>query len=587
MFTSLAYAQSPEGFSYQAVIRDADFNSVANTNVGVNISIIEGSLSGPSVYSETFDPLTNSYGLINLQIGEGTIISGDFSAINWSTGQYFIETSVDLDGGTNYQLMSSTQLMSVPYTFYSNSAGYADSTDFNNLLNPPTLITPEQIAKIDSITITNAVNLNDMEDSIAANSAIESFPGFGTVPGTVLEGDNEIWVKDGNDVFYNNGSVGVGVPVGTPFDESVLHVGGAILIDHSEISTTPGSMRYDSICGVLRYTDQNGVERILGASYKWNQIDGDITTTANVGVNGSLGVGQDIVNGENFGFNTLILKENNLRILFDDSDDEAGTFPANDWQIEINETSNGGTEHFAVNDITGGVTPFKIIAGAPDHSFFISDNGNVGIGTNTPINKLEVDGNLKADAFIGDGSGITGITGATGGLSNVDHTTIGADTDSDLTGEIALQTQNTTRMTIINNGNVGIGTANPSQALEVVGTAKTDDLTVTGVTQLNEIHRNITTVPFSTPASLDYDVTNLNTLEVTGNSTLTIEGFTGGIIGQELIITTSGTVITIMHNGTGTEKIMLPNATDIVLNQYNSARFIFNGTIWVCTSLNN
>jgi hypothetical protein len=81
-------------------------------------------------------------------------------------------------------------------------------------------------------------------------------------------------------------------------------------------------------------------------------------------------------------------------------------------------------------------------------------------------------GTVTANAFVGDGSGLTGITGGTGGIANTGSTTIGADTDSDGVGDIALQTRNITRLTVGNTGNIGIGTPTPTQALEVIGTAK-------------------------------------------------------------------------------------------------------------------
>lgn len=84
-------------------------------------------------------------------------------------------------------------------------------------------------------------------------------------------------------------------------------------------------------------------------------------------VDGSSCIGQDCVNGESFGFDTIRIKENNLRIKAQDTSSSA-SFPTNDWQITFNDSSNGGANKFSIDDIDGGRTPFTIEAGAPSHS---------------------------------------------------------------------------------------------------------------------------------------------------------------------------------------------------------------------------
>lgn len=101
-------------------------------------------------------------------------------------------------------------------------------------------------------------------------------------------------------------------------------------------------------------------------------------------VDGSVCVGLDCVNGESFGFDTIRLKENNLRIKFQDTSATA-SFPSNDWQITINDSSNGGANKFSIDDIDGGRTPFTIEASAPSHSLYVDDGGRIGFGTSTPV----------------------------------------------------------------------------------------------------------------------------------------------------------------------------------------------------------
>ena len=115
-------AQAPESFNYQAVVRNAVGLILNNQTVGMRLSIQQGSIGGAAVYIETFSSTTNGYGLVNLEIGTGTT-TDDFSMIDWGSGPYFIETAVDVSGGTNYSVMGTSQLMSVPYALYAKTSG--------------------------------------------------------------------------------------------------------------------------------------------------------------------------------------------------------------------------------------------------------------------------------------------------------------------------------------------------------------------------------------------------------------------------------------------------------------------------------
>ena len=117
-----SFGQAPEAFKYQAVVRDAGNTILNNQAVGMRMTIQQGSIGGTTVYQETFAPTTNAYGLVNLEIGSGTVVSGDFTTIDWSAGPYFIETAVDVTGGSSYAVMGTSQLMSVPYALHANTA---------------------------------------------------------------------------------------------------------------------------------------------------------------------------------------------------------------------------------------------------------------------------------------------------------------------------------------------------------------------------------------------------------------------------------------------------------------------------------
>ena len=116
-------AQAPEKMSYQAVVRNASNTLVSSSAVGMRISILQGSANGTAVYVETQTPTSNANGLVSIEIGAGTIISGSIASIDWATGPYFIKTETDPTGGTNYTITANSQLLSVPYALYAKTSG--------------------------------------------------------------------------------------------------------------------------------------------------------------------------------------------------------------------------------------------------------------------------------------------------------------------------------------------------------------------------------------------------------------------------------------------------------------------------------
>lgn len=124
-------AQAPQKMSYQAVIRNTSNVLVTSTTVGMRISILQGSSTGSSVYAETQTLVTNANGLVSLEIGTGTVVSGTFSTINWVTGPYFIKTETDPTGGSSYTIFGTTQLTSVPYALFSATSGSGETPGTN------------------------------------------------------------------------------------------------------------------------------------------------------------------------------------------------------------------------------------------------------------------------------------------------------------------------------------------------------------------------------------------------------------------------------------------------------------------------
>ena len=160
LFLSLSiYAQSPDKMSYQAVVRDANNTLVANQTVGMQISILQSTITGTVVYTETHSVDTNLNGLVSLEIGNGSS-SDNFSEIDWSAGPYFIKTETDPTGGSSYTITGTSQLMSVQFALYATTSG-SSQTNATNITNNTTAIE----------TNTTAIELNTAKVGITTEQA--------------------------------------------------------------------------------------------------------------------------------------------------------------------------------------------------------------------------------------------------------------------------------------------------------------------------------------------------------------------------------------------------------------------------------
>ncbi len=123
-----ASSQAPQGINYQAVALDGSGNPVASLPVGVRLSILDGGATGTLVYQETQSPSTDITGLFSIVIGNGSVVSGTFSNIKWGSGSKWLKTEIDINGGTNYVLIGSSQFMSVSYALYANKTNPVTSS---------------------------------------------------------------------------------------------------------------------------------------------------------------------------------------------------------------------------------------------------------------------------------------------------------------------------------------------------------------------------------------------------------------------------------------------------------------------------
>jgi hypothetical protein len=221
----------------------------------------------------------------------------------------------------------------------------------------------------------------------------------------------------------------------------------------------------------------------------------DILHYDDVIITGSLCVGFDCQNGESFGFDTIILKEHNLRIYFNDTSYTA-SYPTNNWRITINDSTNGGASYFSVDDVDDGTSIFKIEAGAPSNSLYVEDYGRVGLGTATPVVELHIkDSDTPTLRLEQDSSG--GWTAQTWDVAGNESNFFirDATNGSKLPFRIQPSTPSST-LCLKSDGKVGIGTWSPLGTLEVETTGsncailfeRTDGATGKFTARANEIY---------------------------------------------------------------------------------------------------
>lgn len=182
-------------------------------------------------------------------------------------------------------------------------------------------------------------------------------------------------------------------------------------------------------------------------------------------VQGSVCVGIDCVNNESFGFDTLRMKENNLRIKFEDT--SVGGMPSNSWQIIANDSASGGASYLGIDDVTGGLAPVRWLAGAPANSLVVDPQGRVGVGTAVPV--------LDLHALSSNTPALRQEQNNTNGFTAQTWDVAGNETNffvRDVTGGSRLPLRIRpgaphASLDVAGNGNVGLGTPRPAAQLHL------------------------------------------------------------------------------------------------------------------------
>lgn len=218
LFNALAQAQAPQAFKYQAVVRDAGGQVLPDQQVGLFIE-----LAGiDTIYSETHTAMTNSFGLVNLEIGRGTPVFGIFSEIDWNQ-QIYIVISLDATGGTNYETMGVSELLSVPFALHAANAGNSEDADAdptNELQDWTTLPgIPADIADGDQVDDADADPANEIQTLIQSGVNVTLSQGGGTISVNDADADptNELEMPadaQAGDIVYYDGTSWKKVPTG-------------------------------------------------------------------------------------------------------------------------------------------------------------------------------------------------------------------------------------------------------------------------------------------------------------------------------------------------------------------------------------
>jgi len=279
------FAQAPQKMSYQAVIRNNSNALMTSTPVGMKISVLQGTSTGTAVYVETQTPSTNANGLVNLEIGTGTVVSGTFAGINWGSGPYFIKTETDPTGGTAYTTVGTNQLMSVPYALFSanGTPGATGPTGPQGAIGltgangtPGATGTPGTNGTNGSTGAAGSqgiIGATGLPGTNGTNGSLSS----GTTAGNTPYWNGTVWVVNNSNI-HNNGS-GVGIGTTSPNASAKVEIASTTqgFLPPRMTTVQRTAIASPAIGLVIYNTTTNCLNFYMGSG--WNETCGTLITT--------------------------------------------------------------------------------------------------------------------------------------------------------------------------------------------------------------------------------------------------------------------------------------------------------------------
>ncbi|HOY31210.1 MAG TPA: DUF1566 domain-containing protein [Bacteroidales bacterium] len=282
IFELTIYAQAPEKMTYQAVVRDSSGVLITKTIVGMQISILQGSVNGNPVYTEILSPMTNKNGLVTVEIGGG----GGFNTIDWSNGPYFIRVEIDPSGATDYTISGTSEILSVPFALYART-----SETVKNEMDPLFAISVAS-----GILNSDIINWNNKLSSEVDGSVTNEIQGLSIHNDTVFLSDGGfIILPSGFDGNYNsliNKPINLSSFINdvgyltsyTEADGSVTNELQALSIYHDTIFLTNGGFvklpagfdgNYNSLTN--KPTNVSSFDNDAGYLTSYTEVDGSVT----------------------------------------------------------------------------------------------------------------------------------------------------------------------------------------------------------------------------------------------------------------------------------------------------------------------
>ncbi|WP_374463128.1 beta strand repeat-containing protein [Chryseobacterium sp.] len=444
----MGLSQAPEKMSYQAVMRNGSGQLLANQAIAVKVSILQGSPAGAAVYSERLTGNTNANGLISLEIGTGTVLTGTFSTIDWPAGSYYLKTETDPAGGINYTIAGTSQLLSVPYAMYAKSAGGGGgsfvipySTSVNNASTLFSLINDGDGASLEGVNNTTTSNISAVRGIV--NSA--SPGGFSSAVRGINNGTGGLGVgvygsqagsgwgvygvtPNGLGVYGNASANGIGVYANsntgtglTATSNNGIPVSISIFNNaNNNVALSASSVGNGTVVNVTTSGNGAGVRSSTAAGFGVHGMTSAVTSAGVVGDNN--GGGEAVVGRTTSDIAGAVVGRNDgggYGVRGFVATNTSGTGIGVYGQVGINNSTGraGRFENFNQTNITGNTVEVETNGNGniPDNtqgnaaSFRVNNTNSVGAAVRGEVNTIF--GNFGAAAIFGVSSGTGGRAG--------------------------------------------------------------------------------------------------------------------------------------------------------------------------------